>query len=176
MIHLAPQFAQESGSGISALGINLKSFVFQLITFLLVLFILQRWVFPKLVATLEARRKALEDSLVQARQTEEALARAEAKAGEMLHEARVQADAILAEANAKVDGIIAKGEAAASERASRIVAEAEERLGLERERLHRELRGELADLVAEATGKVLSRKIHQREDRELIEQSLKELA
>jgi len=94
----------------------------------------------------------------------------------MLHQARIQADLILAEANSKVDEIIAKGEASASERAARIVAEAEERLGLERDRLHKELRGELADLVATATEKVLRQKINEREDRKLIEQSLKELA
>lgn len=177
MISTVTHFAADSGSsGISALGVNLKSFVFQLITFLIVLLILRRWVFPKLVATLEARRQALEASLVQAKQTEEALQSAEAKVGEMLHQARLQADAILAEANSKVDGIIAKGEASASERAARIVAEAEERLGLERERLHKELRGELADLVVSATEKVLNQKINEHEDRKLVEQSLKELA
>ncbi len=173
VIHFA---ADSSSSGISSLGVNLKSFIFQLITFLIVLLILRRWVFPKLVATLEARRKTLEDSLLQAKQTEEALQSAEKKVGEMLHQARIQADLILAEANSKVDEIIAKGEASASERAARIVAEAEERLGLERDRLHKELRGELADLVATATEKVLRQKINEREDRKLIEQSLKELA
>lgn len=177
MILPVTQFAAESSgsSGISSLGVNLKSFLFQLITFLIVLLILRRWVFPKLVATLEARRQALEASLIQAKQTEEALQQAETKAGEMLHQARVQADAILAEAGAKVEDIIAKGETAASERGARIIAEAEERLGLERERLHRELRGELADLVTAATEKVLRQKVDQQQDRKLIEQSLKEL-
>ena len=61
---LAPKFAESSG--ISSLGINLKGFLFQLITFVIVLLILRRYVFPKLVATLEARRSALEQSLAQA--------------------------------------------------------------------------------------------------------------
>lgn len=164
-----------SSSGISSLGINLKSFVFQLITFLIVLFILRRWVFPKLVATLEERRKTLEASLTQARLTEETLQKAEAKAGEILQAARAQADTALAEAQAKAEEIIAKGETAASERGARIIAEAEERLGKERERLHGELRGELAELVAITTEKVLRQKLNQREDRALIERSLKEL-
>jgi len=172
----ATQFAAESSSGgISSLGVNLKSFIFQLITFLIVLLILQRWVFPKLVATLEERRKALEESLDQARLTEETLQKAEAKAGEILQAARAQADAALAEAHTKAEEIISKGEAAASERGARIIAEAEERLGQERERLHSELRGELAELVAVATEKVLRQKLNEREDRKLIEQSLKEL-
>jgi F-type H+-transporting ATPase subunit b len=169
------QFASSSSSGISSLGINLKGFVFQLITFVIVLLILRRWVFPKLVATLEARRKTLEESLVQARQTEETLHQAEAKAGEILQAARVQADAALAEANTRAEEIIAKGEAAASERAARIVKEAEERLAQEHQKLYSELKKELAGLVAVATEKVLRKKINEREDRALIESSLKEL-
>lgn len=169
-------FAAESGSsGISSLGINLKSFLFQLITFLIVLLILRRWVFPKLVATLEERRKTLEESLNQARLTEETLQKAEAKADEILQKARADADAALAEAHTKAEEIITKGETAASERGARIIAEAEQRLGQERQRLHDELRGELAGLVAAATEKVLRQKVNEREDRKLIEQSLKEL-
>jgi F-type H+-transporting ATPase subunit b len=170
LISLPLQFAQSSSGGISSLGINLKSFIFQLITFLIVLLILRRWVFPKLVATLEARRKTLEESLVQARQTEETLHQAETKAGEILKQARTQADAALAEAGSKAEEIIAKGEAAAAERAARIIKEAEARLGQERE-----LRKELAGLVAIATEKVLAKKLDEREDRALIERSLKEI-
>jgi F-type H+-transporting ATPase subunit b len=170
------QFAASSSSGgISSLGINLKGFVFQLLTFIIVLLILRRWVYPKLVSTLEERRKTLEESLIQARQTEEALQKAEAKAGEILQAARTQADAALADAGAKAEEIIAQGETAASERGARIIAEAESRLSQERERLHDELRGELAELVAVATEKVLREKVNQREDRALIERSLKEL-
>jgi F-type H+-transporting ATPase subunit b len=172
----ATQFAAEAGSsGISSLGINLKSFIFQLITFLIVLLILRRWVFPKLVATLEERRKTLEESLNQARLTEETLQKAEAKADEILQKARADADVALAEAHTKAEEIIAKGETAASERGARIIAEAEQRLGQERQRLHDELRGELAGLVTAATEKVLRQKVNEREDRKLIEQSLKEL-
>jgi len=73
LLNPSAQFASSSSSGISSLGVNLKAFIFQLVTFLLVLLILRRWVFPKLVATLESRRDALERSLLQAKETEEAL-------------------------------------------------------------------------------------------------------
>jgi F-type H+-transporting ATPase subunit b len=171
-----PQFAAETSSGISSLGINLKGFLFQLITFLIVMLLLRRFVFPKLVATLEARRKALEQSLEQARQTEEALARAEQKSEELLGRARVAADQLMADAKTRADQIIAAGETKASERAARIIHEAEDRLGQERERLHSELRKELAGLVVTTTEKVLRQKLDEKEDRALIEKSLKELA
>lgn len=172
---VSPQFAESSSSGISSLGINLKSFIFQLITFLIVLLILRRWVYPKLVATLEERRKTLEESLTQAKQTEEALARAEAQAGELLRKARAEADAALADANTRVEEIIAKGEETASVKAARIIKDAEEHLDKERQRLHNDLRQELAELVASATEKVLQKKLDEREDRALIERSLREI-
>ena len=175
MVVFTPQFA-ESNSGISSLGINAKAFLFNLITFVIVFMILRRWVFPKLVETLEARRATLEESLVQARETEAALERAEAKAEDILAKARVQADAASAEAKTQAEGIIAKAETEAGLRAERIVKEAEAHLSEERERLHQQLRHELAGLVVTTTEKVLRKKLNQSSDHELIEKSLKELA
>ena len=176
MFSIIPTFAEGSSSGISSLGINLKGFIFQLITFLLVMLILRRYVFPKLVATLEARRQALEESLAQAKRTEEALERAEQKSEELLAKARAQADQAMADAKTRADQLIAAGEASAAERAARIIKEAEAQLGKEREKLHSELKKELAELVVTTTEKVLRHKVDTKEDRALIEKSLKDLA
>lgn len=158
------------------MGINLKGFVFQLITFLIVLFILQRWVFPKLVATIEKRRQTLEQSLADAKLTEETLAKAEVKAEEILAEARSQADEALAEAKKSADVAIAEAESTAAKRAELIIKEAEEFLSRERAKLRGELKNELADLVADATEKVVRQKLNQERDRTLIRNAIKELA
>ena len=98
MVNKFQQFAEASGSanGISAFNLNLKSFLFQLTTFMIVLLVIRRWVLPKIVETLEKRRETLERSLAQARQTEEMLAIAEVKAAELIAKARAQADESLA--------------------------------------------------------------------------------
>lgn len=165
----------ETASGISSLGINFKGFIFQLITFLIVFLILRRYVFPKLVATLEKRRETLEQSLIQAKLTEEALTLAEEKAGQILHRAREQADATLAEAKVQAKDFITRAENNAHDRASKIIDESEAQLDLERAKLRSQLKTELADLVTQTTEKVLSTKLTSREDRRLIEQSIKEL-
>jgi F-type H+-transporting ATPase subunit b len=177
LIHTLPQFAQASDSsgGLGAFHLNVKDFIIQLITFLLVLLVFRKWVVPKLIATMDLRQKTLEQSLENAKATEAALARAEAKAEEILASTRSKADAALAEARKGASAIIAEGETAASARAAMIVKEAEERLGHERDRLHAELSKELAGLVAAATEKVLGKKVNEREDRALIEQSLKDI-
>lgn len=175
MSYLLPQFAAttEPEGGISALGLNLKGFLFQLLTFVLVLLVLRRWVFPKLVATLEKRRETLEQSLVQARQTQEALQSAETKAAAILRAARQQADAALADARAQAEELIAAGEKAAEERAKRVAEQAEAKMEQDRQRLREELRVELAEIVAVATEKVIARKLNEKDDRALIERSLK---
>jgi F-type H+-transporting ATPase subunit b len=167
--------ANSSAGGIGAFNVNIKAFVFQLITFVLVLLIFRKWVLPKLVATIDARRETLERSLEQAKQTEVTLAKAGTQAEQILADTRTKADEALAEARKAASGIIAEAETAASKRAIIIIKEAEEHLGHERERLYAELKKELAGLVATATEKVLRQKVNQPEDRALIEHSLKDI-
>lgn len=178
MINLPIQFAEANSSagGIGAFNLNVKSFLFQLITFLIVLLALQKWVFPKLTATLEARRRAVEDSLEKAKQTEEKLEKAEAKAADIISVARASADRALADANAAAKEIISKAESAADAQAERLINEAKARLQQERLKLHEQLKDELADMVVATTEKVLRTKLNEHEDRRLIEESLKEIA
>lgn len=170
-------FAEEAqSSGIEAFNINLKSFIFQLITFVLVLLIIKRWVLPPITKTLEDRRQTLEKSLVQAKETEETLARAEERAGQILHKSREQADTALVEAKSQAREVVSKAETDAQVQALRIIKEAEAQLDQERAKLRDELKVELAGLVTEATEKVLRSKLTAADDRRLIEQSIKELA
>lgn len=169
------QFAQSEPSGIGAFNINLKSFIFQLITFVAVLLVLRKWVFPKLTETVEARRKTLEESLINARKTEESLNKAEEKAGMIIQEARQAADKSLSEANSQAKEIISEAEAAADVQAKRIIDETKGRLDQERQKLHDQLKDELTDLVVLTTEKVLRRKVNQREDSRLVEEAVKEL-
>ena len=178
MLNVAPQFAQasDSTSGIGAFNINLKAFIFQLITFVIVLLVFKRWVLPPLLRTLEDRRATLEKNLTQAQETQAALARAEAKAEEILARARAQADEALAEAKKSGVAVVASAETAAEQRTALIIKETEARLAIERTKLRQALKAELADLVANATEVILHQKLDEKTDRKLIEQSLREIA
>lgn len=178
MILPVTQFAQasDSSSGLGAFQLNLKDFVIQLVTFVLVFLILRKWVVPKLAATIDGRQRTLEESLENARRTEEALKQAEAKAEEILGKARALADEALAEAKDAGAGVISQAETAAAARAEMIVKEAESRLNDEREKLRKELHEELAGLVADATEKILHEKLDEKRDMSLIERAIKGIA
>jgi F-type H+-transporting ATPase subunit b len=148
LTHIPIQFADDS-SGLGAFNVNLKDFIFQMITFVIVLLVLRKWVVPKVVQTMDARQSTLEKSLKDAKATEEALAK-----------------------DAGAD-IISKAENAAGQRANLIVQEAETRLDEERQKLRTELRSELADLVADATEKIIHEKLDEKRDMSLIERAIK---
>ena len=177
MIHLPILFAQadSGGSGLGAFNLNLKDFIFQLVTFVIVLLVLRKWVVPKLVSTIDKRRQTLEDSLDNAKKTEATLAKAEARAEEIIARSRAEADEALAEAKKAAAAVIADGETAAGQRAEAIIKEAEARLSEEREKLRQELRHELADLVADATEKILQEKFDKQRDMSLIERTVRGL-
>ena len=177
VINVPIQFAEAEASsgGLGAFNINLKSFLFQLATFVIVLLVLRKWVFPKLVATIEARRQTLEESLVKAKQTEEALHAAEQKAGEIIQTAREQADRSLTEAKVQAKEIITKAEAAADVSGQRLIAEAKQRLGQEKLKLREELKDELTDLVILTTEKVMHEKLSEPSDRRLVDRAIGEL-
>lgn len=173
MLSIPTQFAEASGLG--AFNINLKGLIFQLITFAIVLLVFKRWVLPPIIRTLEDRRETLEQSLTHAKETQEALDRAEIKAEEIIAGARAHADEALAEARKSAEGVIINAETAAAERAVLIIKEAEARLASERAKLREELKEELANLVADATEVILRQKLDGPSDRKLIEQALKEI-
>lgn len=169
-------FAQEAAAsgGIGALGINLQSFLFQLITFVLVLIILRKFVYGRLVDTLEARRQAVVDSLKAAEQSVKDLEQAETKVAALIEEAREEARGIVETAHKESNAMIEDAETKASRKAEHIIAQAETRMQHEVASAREALRSETAVLVAAATEKILREKVDAKTDAKLIEAAIKE--
>ena len=55
-------FAEGSG-GIAALGVDLKSLILQIITFVLVFWLLKKFAFEKIVKTLDERRQTIDQGV-----------------------------------------------------------------------------------------------------------------
>lgn len=167
-------FAQtpDAPSGIAALGLNVQYFLFQLISFVIVLLVLRRWVFPKLIATLEARRAAVEQSLEQAKEIEVSMHKAEKQIAAMLHEARSQAEDVVDAAHKEAAKMVEAAEAKATQRAQHIVAEAKTQMETELRAARESLKKETAQLVAAATGQIIQEKVDAAKDAALIARAL----
>lgn len=171
------QFAAEatgSAGGIGALGLDLQKFLFQLITFLAVLLILRKYVFGRLMATIEERRKAVEASLKNAETTADELKKTEAHVAQMMKDARAQADDIVAVAHKEAAAMVEDAETKARKKAEHIVAEARTQLNQDVAKARESIRKETITLVAAATERLLGEKIDAKRDSALIERALKE--
>lgn len=167
-------FASESASGISSLGLNLQAFIFQLITFVIIMWLLNKFALRKIFATLDQRRKEVEDSLQNAELAKKALAEADVKADVILQDARVKADAIGADASKDAAETIKEAEVKAAQKAERIVAESQEQIKQDMAKARKLLKAEAAELVASAAGTVLNEKLDSSKDADLISRSLNE--
>lgn len=165
--------AAEEAGGLAALGLNWQSFLFQLITFVIVLLILRQFVFKKLVATLEARRQTVEDSIKQAAETEEKLKKAEETIAGLLAAARAQADEIVGTGHKEAAQLVEAAEAKAVQRAGHIVKEAKAQMDVEVTKAREALKTETAQLVAQATEKIIKEKLDATKDASLIRSALK---
>lgn len=166
----------DQSSSLGALGLNVQSFLFQLITFLLLLFILRKYAFPPLVKTLEERRKAVEQSIDQAKEAAAALEKAEQKIEGMLREARDQAEELVAAGHREAAKMVEEAEAKAAQRADHIVKEARATMDHELNKARDALKHETAQLVAEATGHIMREKVDAKKNSELITKALSAVA
>jgi len=170
--NVIPLFAEARGNALGALGLNVQSFLFQLITFVLLLLILRKYAFPQLVRTLEERRKAVEQSIDQAKQTEAAMHKAEQQIEHMLREARDQAGELVAAGHREAAKMVEAAEAKASKRAEQIVKDAHTDMQHELAKAREALVRETAQLVAEATGVIIKEKVDAGKNAALITKAL----
>ena len=168
------QFGAEASGGLGALGINLQGFVFQLITFVMVLVLLRKFVYQKLVETLETRRKAVIDSLDNAKEAAAALEKTNEKTVELMREARKEAADIVTLAQKEAAKVAEEAEMKASKKADHILEQAEARIHSDIAAAKLALQAEMVGLVAAATEKVIEQKLDLKSDAKLIKEALRE--
>jgi F-type H+-transporting ATPase subunit b len=159
-----------------AFGVDVLKLAFQIINFLLILYLLNRFVFRRVLALLDERQeriaKGLEDAESAARDRE--LARAEREAA--LDEARKEAAAMIARATKIAEDSRAEIVAAARAEAEKVAARATEEITAEKQRAIAELRSQVADLALDAAGRLVKSEMNAPTQRRLVEEFLAEVS
>lgn len=170
--------SSEAGSPslLSALGIDWKLLVVQAIAFLVLVWILGKFVYPAIIKSIDDRRTAIEAGLKEAKESHEALEKAEAKIEKILADARKEADDILARSHQEAATMVAEAEGKAKQRAEQIVEDARAQLDADVAKARQALKTETVKLVATATEHVIHEKLDDRKDANLITKALEERA
>ena len=153
------------------LGINYGLLVAQLFNVVLIVILLTMFLYRPVLNMLNERTRRIQDSLKEAEQVKEQLARANQDYDAKLAQARQEAAGILAQAQERAKGQEAEIVAQARQEADRIRTEAREQAEQERDRLLRDLKGQMAELVTLTASRVLGEELKSNHDR-LIEESL----
>jgi F-type H+-transporting ATPase subunit b len=157
-----------------AFGVDLWKLAFQIVNFLILLFLLNRFLFKPVLKRIDERNQqlgqGLEDAAAAARDRE--LARAEREA--TMAEARQEADALVQRAAKTAEATSAEILATARESAEQLTARARDEIAAEKERALAEIRGEVADLALLAAGKLVGEEMDEPTQRRLVEQFLAE--
>lgn len=176
-IHVAKAATEEAtNTGVVGLfGLNFKLFLAQLINFGVICFVLWKWVFTPLNKRLQDRSKEIEDSINTAEEIKEQKKQFENWRAGQMEEARNEAGQILAKAKQEAEdlktSILEKGKLEQSNQLSKALSEIESA----KKRAVAEVKTELADMVVDATKKILGEKMDSKKDKEMIAKSLERL-
>jgi F-type H+-transporting ATPase subunit b len=173
MITNLTQFA-DSSSGIGALGLDGKSLIIQLVTFVLAYLVLRKWAFGPIMKVLNERRQIIEEGVALGEQMKKDQAELEAQVAKKLAEARKEADGIVSDANETSRQMIREAEDKARGKAAGIMQEAEARIVSETQRARKQLQGELVGLISDATEAIIGEKVDAKKDAQLIDRALQE--
>ena len=157
-------------------GFNKVLFFSNVISFLIVCALLNRFAYKPILTALEARRQRIAESLENADQIKAQLSEAEAKHAEILDRANGEAQKMIAEARAAAQALAQTRQQQAIAEAEQIVAQAREAIVLERDRMMTDLRREVVRLVVDTTGKVAGKVLTAEDQRRLSQEAASEIA
>ena len=164
---------EEGGSFLVSPGLGLM--IWTLVLFLITMWVLSKFAFPKIQEALDRRAKTISESIDaaerQRRESDELLAEYRAR----LAEAREQADDIMARARKSAETAEAEAAASGREKREELVEAAKRDIEAETRRSLEQIRSEVADLTVLATEKVTRKSLSADDQKRLVEEALAEV-
>ena len=151
-----------------SLGVNFTAVIWHMVNFLILLWVLKRFLFTPVLNMLDARATRIRESMEQAEAVRAETARLETESREILDKARQEAQQLLGQANRNSERIIAEARQTAQQEAERLVERARSELAREQQQAFDELRQQIADLAIAAASQVLRRSLDANQHRELL--------
>jgi F-type H+-transporting ATPase subunit b len=151
------------------------TFFAELIAFILMILILGKWAYPRIIKAATEREDKIEAGLRAAAESEERLAKVQVEVQQTLEEARNQARDILNRAHQEATADTAEVLAKARADAEGVVERARTEIGAERDRAIQDLRAEVATMVVSASERVLGSAIDSKTHQRLIDDALQKV-
>lgn len=158
------------------LGLDLATFVGQLVSFLILLGLLVYFGYKPIRKMLDERANRIREGMEQAEAIKKEYEHAQVAVQEQINESRQEGQAIIAQAGKLGDRVREEAREEARQEAQAISDRARVEAQRERDKLVDELRGEFVDIAMLAAEKVINETLDREKHRRLIEEALGESA
>ncbi|MBP9761431.1 MAG: F0F1 ATP synthase subunit B [Candidatus Magasanikbacteria bacterium] len=149
---------------LSKVGFDWRLALLNLVNFLIIFFLLKKFLFTSIGKKLDERKKMIEKGVEDAKKAKTELQMAEQRAQELIDEAKVAANKLLEQAHdqAKQTGDDMKRKA--KEEIELLVMQAKKNIDIDKETMRQELKQETVALVLLVAEKILSQKLDSKKD------------
>jgi F-type H+-transporting ATPase subunit b len=152
-------------------GWDPKLFFSQVLSFIIVAFLLLRFAYKPILAVLEQRRQQIAQAHLNAEKIKQQLDEAEQRHAEILAKANAEAQRMIEEARTSASHLADRKQQEAIAAAEQILAKAREASAIEHERTMTQLKRELGRLVVDTTAKVTGKVLTPDDQRRLHEEA-----
>lgn len=148
----------------------------QTVTFLIVLFLLAKYVWRPIMNALKAREGSIEDALQAAELAREEMEKLTADNEKLMAEARLERDKIIKAASVIAAKIRDEGKEEASKIGDKMIEDAKHTINLEKQAAINEIRNQVAELSLEISEKILRKNLKtDKSQKALIEEYIKDI-
>lgn len=161
---------------ISKLGINLGMLIAQLVNFLLLLFVLKKFVYGPVLEKLEQRKAMIAKSVSDARNAEDTLKDIEKARAEMLEKTKSQSLAMIEAAATSAEEAKNSITESARREAQEIFEQSKLQIAREKEKMLKEASEELGKLVVKAAEKIIEREFTPEDQKRLALQATEQFS
>ncbi|HEX4648452.1 MAG TPA: F0F1 ATP synthase subunit B [Steroidobacteraceae bacterium] len=151
------------------MNINLTLIV-QMVVFILLIWFTMKFVWPMILGPMNERERKIAQGLAAAEQGEQELTEARGKAETIVREARERAREIIDHAQHRANELVEQARGTATSEGVRLIAAAQQQIGLEATHARESLRREVAGIAVGAAAKLLGREIDAKKHADLLDQ------
>ncbi len=156
------------------LGVDLTSLIWQAVNFLILLFLLQRFLYKPIIGMLDARAQRVRDSMAEADRAREQAAKTTEECRTLLNQARRDASEVVNNATRQAQSMLEQARKDAAEERQARLNRALEEIEQARKQAAADLRRQVADLVVLAAGRVIGRSLDTQQHYAVIDEMLHE--
>jgi F-type H+-transporting ATPase subunit b len=155
-------------SSLQSIGFDWQVALAHTLNFLLVVWLLKRFVFSPLQDTIADRREKIESGVEDAKKAKEKRRQAKQERKAILEAAREKRQEIVSQAREQADDIVADAKTEAREAAAEIKQQARDDIAKEREQMREEMKDAVGQLAVRSAREILKREVSEQDHERLI--------